>query len=129
MPGGASGQQIWHRGCSLRACRYLKRRSVQPSAPPWTPSLFPARTNPPPTTEERLDQFCNALTDSGQTLTLVPARARRINERIARILGEPPAEPMDLDQDVEPSQLKAGRSQEAAGSGLLRTGRCPGTGR
>ncbi|WP_369244472.1 hypothetical protein [Streptomyces sp. R41] len=55
--------------------------------------------------DERLNQLSNALADSGQTVTLVPARARRIDERIARILGELPAEIVDLDQNAEPSQF------------------------
>ncbi|MFJ3419604.1 hypothetical protein ACIPN8_25020 [Streptomyces sp. NPDC086082] len=53
--------------------------------------------------DERLNQLSNVLADSGQTVTLVPARARRIDERIARILGELPSEITKLDQNAEPS--------------------------
>lgn len=55
--------------------------------------------------DERLNQVSNGLADSGQTITLVPARARRIDERIARTLGELPAELADLDQNPDPSRL------------------------
>ncbi|MEU6885655.1 hypothetical protein ABZ918_10660 [Streptomyces viridosporus] len=55
--------------------------------------------------DERLDHLSNQLPDSGQTMTLVPARARRIDERIARVLGELPAELMELDHNAEPPRL------------------------
>ncbi|MEU0389144.1 hypothetical protein [Streptomyces chartreusis] len=55
--------------------------------------------------DERLDCLSHQLPDSGQTVTLVPARARRIDERIARILGKLPAELVELDHNAEPPRL------------------------
>ncbi|MGW9022703.1 hypothetical protein ACWGQ5_00395 [Streptomyces sp. NPDC055722] len=54
---------------------------------------------------ERLNQLSNELADSGQSITLVPARVRRIDERLASVLGELPAELAEWDQNAEPSQL------------------------
>ncbi|MFJ9714021.1 hypothetical protein [Streptomyces sp. NPDC101234] len=54
---------------------------------------------------ERLDQIANRLADRGQVLTLVPARARHIDERIARALGQLPPELQELDQNAEPQLL------------------------
>ncbi|MCQ9130200.1 hypothetical protein [Streptomyces hilarionis] len=50
--------------------------------------------------DERLDSLSHQLRDGGQVVTLVPARARRIDERIARRLGKPPAEILELDQNA-----------------------------
>ncbi|MEU8812575.1 hypothetical protein ACN6K5_001571 [Streptomyces violaceoruber] len=55
--------------------------------------------------DERLDRFSHQFPDSAQTVTLVPARARRIDERIARILGKLPAELVELDRNAEPPRL------------------------
>ncbi|MEU9015730.1 hypothetical protein AB0D12_39900 [Streptomyces sp. NPDC048479] len=55
--------------------------------------------------DDRLDHLSNHLADSGQTITLVPARVRRIDERIGRALGELPAELQQLDQNTEPPRL------------------------
>ncbi|WP_367132971.1 MULTISPECIES: hypothetical protein [Streptomyces] len=55
--------------------------------------------------DERLNELSNGLADSGQTVTLVPVRVRRIDEHIARVLGEPPAEVAEWDQNAEPSRL------------------------
>ncbi|GGJ63185.1 hypothetical protein [Streptomyces brasiliensis] len=55
--------------------------------------------------DERLDQLSNHAADRGQTTSLVPARARRIDERIADVLGGLPAELLELDQSAEPSPL------------------------
>ncbi|QNA72081.1 hypothetical protein C8250_009335 [Streptomyces sp. So13.3] len=55
--------------------------------------------------DERLNRLSNGLLDSGQTITLVPARVRRIDERIARSLGELPAEIVEMDRNDEPSRL------------------------
>ncbi|MER5217216.1 hypothetical protein ABT063_43510 [Streptomyces sp. NPDC002838] len=52
-----------------------------------------------------LDLVADRLAETGQTVTLVPARARRIDERIARALGEPPAELAELDKNTEPSPM------------------------
>ncbi|MGW4490497.1 hypothetical protein [Streptomyces sp. NPDC004376] len=55
--------------------------------------------------DERLDQISQQLADGGQVLTLVPARARRIDERITRALGQLPSELLELDQNPEPQPL------------------------
>ncbi|MGW0345932.1 hypothetical protein ACWDX8_04875 [Streptomyces anthocyanicus] len=55
--------------------------------------------------DERLDRFSHQLPDSAQTVTLVPARARRIDERIARILGKLSADLVELDRNAEPPRL------------------------
>ncbi|MGQ4465309.1 hypothetical protein ACN6LC_004710 [Streptomyces violaceoruber] len=55
--------------------------------------------------DERLDRFSHQLPNSAQTVTLVPARARRIDERIARTLGKLPAELVELDRNAEPPRL------------------------
>ncbi|MET7783861.1 hypothetical protein ABZU94_32260 [Streptomyces mirabilis] len=55
--------------------------------------------------DEQLDQISKQLTDRGQVLTLVPARARRIDERIARALGQLPPEILELDRNAEPQRL------------------------
>ncbi|MFD1831678.1 hypothetical protein ACFSJS_18765 [Streptomyces desertarenae] len=56
--------------------------------------------------DERLDRLADRLSADGQAVTLVPARARRIDEQIARILREaagawPPAELAGLDHNPE----------------------------
>ncbi|MFE5923187.1 hypothetical protein [Streptomyces sp. NPDC056468] len=57
--------------------------------------------------DERLDRLSNQVADSDQRVTLVPARARRIDERIARTLGGPPAELSELDCNTDPPRLTA----------------------
>lgn len=57
--------------------------------------------------DERLDRLSNQIADTDQRITLVPARARRIDERIARTLGEPPAELAELDHNTDPPRLTA----------------------
>ncbi|MFH0518451.1 hypothetical protein ACHBTE_14885 [Streptomyces sp. M41] len=55
--------------------------------------------------EERLDNLSHRLRGSDRTMTLVPARARRIDEAIAGVLGELPAELAELDANDAPSRL------------------------
>ncbi|MFG2785717.1 hypothetical protein ACGFY7_48860 [Streptomyces prunicolor] len=55
--------------------------------------------------DERLDQISQRLADRGQVLTLVPARARRIDERITRALGQLPPELLELDKNSEAQPL------------------------
>ncbi|MEU7086902.1 hypothetical protein [Streptomyces achromogenes] len=55
--------------------------------------------------DRRLDHLADHLVETGQTVTLVPARARRIDERIAAALGEPPAELTTLDSSASAPQL------------------------
>ncbi|WP_416974624.1 hypothetical protein [Streptomyces sp. 4F14] len=55
--------------------------------------------------DARLDQAAQHLADRGLVLTLVPARVRRIDERIARVLGRLPPEILELDQNSEPQPL------------------------
>ncbi|MEV4741620.1 hypothetical protein [Streptomyces sp. NPDC049555] len=53
----------------------------------------------------RLDHLAAHLADTGQAVTLVPARARRIDERITRALGGPPAGLAELDKNAAPTPL------------------------
>ncbi|MEU8789756.1 hypothetical protein [Streptomyces sp. NPDC048643] len=55
--------------------------------------------------EERVDRLVGRLAENGQAFTLVPARARRIDERIARLLGEAPKELAELDKNTEPRPM------------------------
>ncbi|MGW3312084.1 hypothetical protein ACWDG9_36500 [Streptomyces sp. NPDC001073] len=55
--------------------------------------------------DERADRLVGRLSESGQAFTLVPARARRIDERIARLLGEAPKELAELDTNTEPRPM------------------------
>ncbi|WP_192582851.1 hypothetical protein [Streptomyces triticiradicis] len=55
--------------------------------------------------DERLDHLSHWLHDSGQSMILVPARARRIDERIAQALGDLPVELAELDANTEPPRL------------------------
>jgi hypothetical protein len=55
--------------------------------------------------EEHVDHVAGRLTEAGQAFILVPARARRIDERIARVLGELPAELAELDKNIEPTPM------------------------
>ncbi|MFE2263590.1 hypothetical protein [Streptomyces griseosporeus] len=55
--------------------------------------------------DQHLDNLADRLAETGQTVTLVPARARRIDERIAAALGEPPEELVKLDWNAGPPQL------------------------
>ncbi|WP_405467128.1 hypothetical protein [Streptomyces canus] len=55
--------------------------------------------------DERTDRVVGRLAESGQAFTLVPARARRIDERIARILGEGPKELAERDKNTEPAPM------------------------
>ncbi|MEV6807795.1 hypothetical protein [Streptomyces sp. NPDC051132] len=55
--------------------------------------------------DRRLDHLADHLVETGQTVTLVPARARRIDERIAAALGAPPAELTTLDSNASAPQL------------------------
>ncbi|WP_327596125.1 hypothetical protein [Streptomyces chartreusis] len=57
--------------------------------------------------DERLDRLSDQIADSDQRITLVPARARRIDERIARALGDSPAELTELDRNTDPPRLTA----------------------
>ncbi|WP_086796907.1 hypothetical protein [Streptomyces caniscabiei] len=58
-----------------------------------------------PELEEHVDHVMGRLTEAGQVFTLVPARARRIDERIARVLGELPAELAEMDKNTEPTPM------------------------
>lgn len=55
--------------------------------------------------ETRIDHVADRLAETGQTFVLVPARARRIDERIARVLGGPPEELAELDANGEPTPM------------------------
>ncbi|MFE3269951.1 hypothetical protein [Streptomyces sp. NPDC059215] len=55
--------------------------------------------------DERADRLVGRLAESGQAFILVPARARRIDERIARLLGEAPKELAELDKNTEPAPM------------------------
>ncbi|MEV7862984.1 hypothetical protein AB0O86_30300 [Streptomyces hirsutus] len=68
--------------------------------------------------DRRLDHLADCLAETDQAVTLVPARARRIDERIARALGEPPAALAELDKNAGPSQLTP---QDAALSAVTAT--------
>lgn len=69
---------------------------------------IPGEDDPDEGLDERLNNVADHLEESGQAMTLVPARARRIDERIARLArdaGEtwPPAELAVWDGNPEPS--------------------------
>ncbi|WP_415940095.1 hypothetical protein [Streptomyces sp. 039-1] len=55
--------------------------------------------------DERAERLVGHLSESGQAFTLVPARARRIDEHIARLLGEAPKELAELDKNTEPRPM------------------------
>ncbi|MGW2827097.1 hypothetical protein ACWC24_39905 [Streptomyces sp. NPDC001443] len=55
--------------------------------------------------EEHVDHVLDRFAQTGQTFVLVPARARHIDERIARILGELPEELAELDRNTEPRPM------------------------
>ncbi|NUK23684.1 hypothetical protein [Streptomyces lunaelactis] len=55
--------------------------------------------------EEHVDHVIGRLTEAGHAFTLVPARARRIDERIAHGLGELPAELAEMDKNTEPTPM------------------------
>jgi hypothetical protein len=74
--------------------------------------------------DERLDSVAGHLAESGQAMTLVPARARRIDERIARLArdaGEawPPPELAAWDANPEPSLSTPQDATLAAVSAVL----------
>ena len=74
--------------------------------------------------DERLDRLDDRLAAGGQTVTLVPARARRIDEQIARVIREaagawPPAELADLDHNPEPASLTPQGAALAAAAATL----------
>ncbi|MFJ9729699.1 hypothetical protein ACIRP3_44010 [Streptomyces sp. NPDC101209] len=69
--------------------------------------------------EERLDDISQHLADSGQSVTLVPARARRIDERIARALGQLPPELAQHDQNLEPARITPQDATLTAVSAIL----------
>ncbi|MFJ8510239.1 hypothetical protein [Streptomyces avermitilis] len=64
--------------------------------------------------EEHVDHVMGRLTEAGQTFILVPARARRIDERVAPILGELPAELAELDRNIEPTPMTPQDAAQAA---------------
>ncbi|MET7852260.1 hypothetical protein ABZT48_29340 [Streptomyces avermitilis] len=68
--------------------------------------------------EEYVDHVMGRLTEAGQTFILVPARARRIDERVARILGELPVELAELDRNIEPTPMTP---QDAAPAAVTAT--------
>jgi hypothetical protein len=55
--------------------------------------------------DERLNKLSNTLADSSRRLVLVPARVRRIDERIARVLGDLPPEVAGLDRNADPPRF------------------------
>ncbi|MEY2245987.1 hypothetical protein AB8A21_24175 [Streptomyces sp. BF23-18] len=55
--------------------------------------------------EDQVDHVAGHLSEAGHAYTLVPARARRIDERIARLMGEPPAELAELDKNADPTPM------------------------
>jgi hypothetical protein len=69
--------------------------------------------------EEHVDHVMERLTETGQAFILVPARARRIDERIARIVGEPPAELAELDKNIEPTPMTPQDASLAAVTAVL----------
>jgi hypothetical protein len=74
--------------------------------------------------DECLDNLADHLAEVGQVMTLVPARARRIDERIARLAraaGEtwPPAELASWDENPEPSPSTPQDATLVAASAVL----------
>ncbi|NUK50121.1 hypothetical protein HRW14_07380 [Streptomyces lunaelactis] len=74
--------------------------------------------------DDRLDNFADHLAESGQAMTLVPARARRIDEQIARLArdaGEtwPPPELASWDENPEPSPSTPQDATLTAASAVL----------
>ncbi|MFJ4732521.1 hypothetical protein ACIP6V_09555 [Streptomyces sp. NPDC088770] len=55
--------------------------------------------------EDQVDRVAGRLSEAGRAFTLVPARARRIDEAIAHLLGAPPAELAELDKNAEPTPM------------------------
>ncbi|MET8134113.1 hypothetical protein ABZV24_19515 [Streptomyces sp. NPDC005251] len=55
--------------------------------------------------EDQVDRVAGRISEADRAFTLVPARARRIDEAIARLLGEPPAELAELDKNAEPTPM------------------------
>lgn len=95
---------------------------MRPSAPQWMPPFCPARATAWTTTrswKERVDQVVGRLAEAGHAFVLVPARARRIDERIARILGELPAELAALDKNTEPAPMSPQDASLAAVTAAL----------
>ncbi|MFF4234046.1 hypothetical protein [Streptomyces sp. NPDC001820] len=79
------------------------------------------------TEEERVARVADQVVASGQRVTLVPARARRIDERISRYLrerGQPPAPPQlaELDPNPAPSPLTPADATFNAVTALLTGG-------
>ncbi|MEV3871630.1 hypothetical protein [Streptomyces sp. NPDC049906] len=77
--------------------------------------------------EEWAERIADEVVASGQRVRLVPARARRIDEGIARYMRErgvvwPPVELEDLDQNPEPSSMSGGEATAAAVTAVLRGG-------
>lgn len=86
---------------------------------------LPGDDDPDEDLDERLNNVAGHLAESGQAMTLVPARARRIDERIARLArdaGEswPPAElaVWDKSPDPSPSTTPQGAALTAASAVL-----------
>ncbi|WP_406369708.1 hypothetical protein OG788_07835 [Streptomyces sp. NBC_00647] len=69
--------------------------------------------------EDHVDHVASRLAEAGQTFVLVPARARRIDERIARILGELPEELAELDKNTEPTPMTPSDASLAAVTAVL----------
>ncbi|MGY3200500.1 hypothetical protein [Streptomyces sp. TE5632] len=77
--------------------------------------------------EEWAERVADELVASGQRLRLVPARARRIDEGIARCMHDrgvvwPPPELVALDRNPEPSRPSDGEATAAAVTTMLRGG-------
>ncbi|MFJ9805401.1 hypothetical protein [Streptomyces wuyuanensis] len=86
---------------------------------------LPGGDDPDEDLDERLNNVAGHLAESGQAMTLVPARARRIDEHIARLArdaGEtwPPAElaVWDKNPDPSPSTTPQGAALTAASAVL-----------
>jgi glycine cleavage system regulatory protein len=69
--------------------------------------------------EEHVDHVVSHLTEAGQAFILVPARAQRIDERIAHIRGDLPAELAQMDKNAEPTPMTAQDALQAAVTATL----------
>ncbi|MEV6012004.1 hypothetical protein AB0M29_35010 [Streptomyces sp. NPDC051976] len=68
--------------------------------------------------DDRLNELSNTLADSTHRVVLVPARVRRIDDRIARILGNLPPEITGLDRNDDPPRFT---SQDATLTAVTAT--------
>lgn len=78
-------------------------------------------------TDERLNNVAGHLAESGQAMTLVPARARRIDEQIARLARDagatwPPPEFASWDENPEPSPSTTPQGATLTAASAVLTG-------